>query len=98
MLSMCIYIHYTQSVPGDSVPTGVRFSVPSQEAHSASCLSFGGGGRVKLLGNRPDHSPPCSAMVENSLGLYFCLHSVPAQACHGMTFTYTQSVHSRMCI
>ena len=42
---------------------------------------------VKWLGRGADHPPPSSAEVANGLEIYLCLPSVPAQACHGVTFT-----------
>jgi hypothetical protein len=36
-----------------------------------------------------DDPPSCSAKVKNALQLQHLLPSVPAQACHGVTFTFT---------
>jgi hypothetical protein len=54
------------------------------EAHPASCMvgtwSFRG---VKQLGCGADHPSLSNTKFADGLKLYFCLSSVPAQACHG---------------
>lgn len=42
---------------------------------------------VKQPGHGADHASHSRAKVVNGLELYLCLPSVPAQVCHGVTFT-----------
>ena len=42
--------------------------------------------RVKRLEHGADHPLHSSTKVANGWKLYLCLRSVPAEACHGMTF------------
>jgi hypothetical protein len=43
---------------------------------------------VERPGRVSDHSPSSSAEVANGMKLYLRLPSMPASACHGVTFTF----------
>jgi len=47
---------------------------------------------VKRLGRGADHQPFSSTVVANGMELYRRLPSVPAQVCHGVTFTFTDDL------
>ena len=72
---------------------GARFSMPVQnspKAHSASWKVGTGTGPVsgvKWQGYGADCPLPFSAEYSNGLLLCLFLPSVPAQRCHGVTFT-----------
>ena len=52
---------------------------------------------IKWLGCGVEHSHPSNTEVANGLEIYPCLLSVPAQTCHGVSFTfYTPSLWRRV--
>jgi len=75
---------------GGTNPCGAKLPVPLQtgpEAHPVPCTVATGSFRgEKQPGHGADHSALFSA--KNGLELHLHLISVPAQACHGMTFTF----------
>jgi len=68
-----------------------RSSVPNQTSPKACPASYAMGTRsypgIKQLGCGADHLTPSSTEV--GLELHLCILSVPAQACHNVTFTFT---------
>jgi hypothetical protein len=75
-------------IPGQ----GVIFCAYPGHHQGPSTLLYNGTGSfwgIKRLGRGTNHTPPSITGVANGLETYFCLPSVPAQACHGMTFTFT---------
>ena len=73
---------------GPDIETRWRRDFPYPSAHSASCtMGPESSPGVKRLGPGADHPPPCSAEFAIVLELYLPFPSVPAQICHGVTFT-----------
>jgi hypothetical protein len=87
-----LYFFLLAERSGDRIPVRAKFSVHVQtgpEAHPMFCTMCTG----SFLGvNQPErgagHLLSSSAEVENGLELYHRLHSVPAPAYHGVTFTF----------
>jgi len=71
---------------------GARLPMPLQigpEAHPVpSTVGTGSFLGEKQPGHGGDPSPQCRVMIVNGLELHLHLISVPAQACHGVTFTF----------
>lgn len=88
----CLYFFLRAERSGDRIPVRAKFSVHVQtgpEAHPMFCTMCTG----SFLGvNQPErgagHLLSSSAEVENGLELFHHLHSVPAPAYHGVTFTF----------
>jgi len=75
-----------------------RSSVPNQISPEAYPASYAMGTRshpgIKQLGCGADHLSPSS--TEDGLELYLCIPSVPAQACHDVSFTFTVQENTQL--
>jgi hypothetical protein len=81
--------------PGIETRYGARFSVPIRTRHPPNLpymrsRIFTRG--VKRPRRTTNHPSPYSAEVSNRLELYFCHSSVPAKACHRVTFIFTINI------
>jgi hypothetical protein len=76
----------------DRIAVWSRFFVPvhiGTEVHADPCkMGTGSFPEVTRPGCNADHPPSSNAELTNRLELYLCVTPMPAQACHGVTFTF----------
>ena len=72
---------------GDRIPVGERFSASVHTGPEAHPYRVFGG--LKRPEGYADHPPLSSPEFANGLEFYLHFPSVPAKACHGVTFSFT---------
>jgi len=98
-----LYVAYTEySLQagrfGDRIPVGEKFSMPvhtGPEVFIQPPLGTGSLPRLERPGRGADHPPHLAPSLRIICGYVSAsrLSSVPAQACHGVTFTFTDNRH-----